>query len=317
MDDANFQTKIYSGYRLRFLEPKQQPYAWEELKRNVTPYAAIMAQVDEPYAQDDYVKALPPLDLLLGSLQGGEFIVCVYDDPQAKLLPRQTLVGLAWIDDIWHERSAQLHAWSNPICRQDYKRRRIAHKFAREIVEYAFKDFGSIKEGGGLGLKKLKANIAAPNYSAYRALHALGFRDTGLSPLDGLYNSLPTDTLNLELLNPDYFGLAEAEVIQSNAIRRRGQSPEIPNLLTPGPICQPGTVPSTTGSQHDGAERNQRDSGNEDGGTGRGTTTGLVADQPEPNEPSGIAAIRAQLLSEGSSTPASASASRRLRKPAK
>jgi len=317
MDDNFFKTAIYSGYRLRFLEPRQRAYAWEELKKNVTPYAGVIAGIHEPWAQDDYVRAIPPLDLLLLSLQGGEFIVCIYDDPEAKLLPRNTLVGMAWLDDIWAERSAHLHAWSNPACRQDFRRSKIADRFAREIVEYAFKPFAPIKDGGGLGLKKLKSNVAMPNRRAYRALHALGFVDVGISPLDGLYDSVPTDTLNLELLNPDYFGLAEAEVIQANAIRRRGISPETPNLLTTGALRESGPVPGSAGSQHDGAERAQPHSSYEARSIGREPTTGLAANQSEPHEPSGDAAVREQLLSNAGAAAVSAGTSRPLRKRAK
>ena len=232
---------VCSGYRLRFLKQQQIPFAWEELKGKVAPYANIIPATLEPWFVDDEIRAMHPMDILLAGLQAGEFIICIYDDPQARHIPRQSLVGLAWLNNINHERSAHIEGWVNPAFRTDYKHRKIVSKFFHMIIDYAFNEYGPIAEGKGLGLKKLKATVARPNYAAYRALRSLGFVEVGMSPLDGLYHSTPTDTLNLELLNPDYFGLAEPEVLHAKRI-----TAESPVICPPSALHGPGTIPSTS-----------------------------------------------------------------------
>lgn len=197
----NTELRRYTGYRLKFLEPRQQPYAWAELQRNLQPLAPLMeAASQEAYFLDDYLRGLTPAQLLTVGLQDGEIFLALHAGKVA---------GLMMLRDIIHERSATWEAWAHPEYRSDYRHRKVLSHFAHEVIEYAFKPYGK----DGLGLIKLKAEICSQNRPALRAAMALGFRVTGMSWLDAFYNSLPHDMVLLERLNPQYFNLANPDPI--------------------------------------------------------------------------------------------------------
>lgn len=238
---------VFSGYRLRFVEPQHQPAAQEIILRQLEPYVPVIALINEPYLLDDAIRGLPAEQLLVMGLAGGEFIVCMDGDK---------LVAFVWLQQIIHQRSAYIEAWATPDYRNDYRGRKIIADCAHQVIDYAFRPLGPVSTGG-LGLIKLKARTAVPNRAAIRAMASLGFKQTGYSPVDGLYYSTPTDILELELLNPRIFGKAETQV--ANALQQTTDAPGIPAtgaVPESRPVSEPRAIhpgPSTQSSDDSAA----------------------------------------------------------------
>ncbi|MBY0545820.1 MAG: hypothetical protein K2W95_00875 [Candidatus Obscuribacterales bacterium] len=198
--------KLFSGFRLQSLPPEIYPHAWEDLEKNAGEYLEYFQRALElsPFVVDDCLMHLTPEQLLFNALRHGEYLMCFH---------REHPAGFMGFLDISHQRSAKFEAFGDPLLRSCYRGRKILLKLAREAIEYAFKPFGPISEGGGLGLLKLKAEIARCNEPALKAARALGFRPVGVSPADGFYHSLPVDMVLLELLNPQFLRTLEASYV--------------------------------------------------------------------------------------------------------
>lgn len=268
MTDYKTETKLFSGYRKRFLtDATQYAYAMADLKKRVAQYAQLMAvALTEPLFVDDNLKHLDPANILQHGLEDGELFVCLQEDFPAGLIYLTKIDG----------RSAEIEAWAQKPWRQFYKGRKVLSLFAHEVIDYAFRPFGD-PANGGLGLTKIKARIAATNLPAIRAAVALGFRVYGCSPLDGCYNSQPVDILNMELLNPAYFQLAAPEVIK----RVEGKNPNTAGLHTATELPDSSTLPGTTQSSDGGATSLDGATGNATRRRGRSKAPGVAAvEQP-------------------------------------
>lgn len=198
--------KRFSGYRIRFNEPAKQVYAWGNLKTSAqTLLPMFQAALTEPYFVDDSLRQQDPLSLIMFALRDGEIFVCLADGE---------LVGICSFRDIKHERSAIYDGWATPEMRKPENKHKV-HALFREMMDYAFNDFGP----DGLGLKKVKCDIAVANIPALVTTQALGFQQVGLSPLDAFHNGELHDSVLLELLNPEFFGSA-VEDIKPHEFRR-------------------------------------------------------------------------------------------------
>lgn len=199
------ELRRFSGYRIKFSEKNKQAWHWGNLRKTVqqlVPFFELAMQ--EPFFIDDALKQLAPLDLIMYALRDGEIFACIADDQ---------LVGICSFREIKPGRSAIYDAWAVPEFRAPEHRDKI-FQLANEVMEYAFRDFPD-----GLGLVKVKADIAVGNVPAIVTAQNLGFVPVGMSPLDAFHNGEVHDSLLLELLNPSYFGSA-VEVIKSDVIRR-------------------------------------------------------------------------------------------------
>jgi len=201
------ELRRFSGYRIRFVEQAKQAWHWGNLRNSLQANGLpqiFEAALQEPFFIDDDLRGMDPLDLLMYALRDGEIFACFADGE---------LIGICSFRDIKHCRSAQYDAWVAPEHRGPEGKAKI-YQLVKEVMEYAFRDFPK-----GLGLKKVKADIAMGNLPALVTAQRLGFIQVGQSPLDAFHNGELHDSLLLELLNPEFFGSA-VEVIKTDEFRR-------------------------------------------------------------------------------------------------
>jgi RimJ/RimL family protein N-acetyltransferase len=267
----------FSGFRLGALSPEQRVYAGQELIKRVLPFAPVIAAATmEPYFLDDIFRVNTAENLLLSGIQHGEIFICTENDQ---------VIAFMMLSDILHERSATFEGWAHRDYRQDYTHRKVLYKLGKEVIEYAFRPYGAIKDGGGLGLKKLKARIAEANTPSLKAARAYGFKQVGRSPADGLYQGIPVDTILLELLNPAFFGLAAPEVLTSE-VEQAASAPHVHAAAAVPSAATGASAGLRTGARPEGDNPAgiQRDPSDEQGRRG-GSATPAVAPvhQPKPS----------------------------------
>lgn len=186
-----------SGYRTQFIQdPKEKREAWTAIADVIGdgPYLGVMRLImQEPLYFDDMMRGMTASDMIMHALDSGELFVHFGVEGN-----KRYLVGVTILRNIIHEREATFEAWVTPQFRGHY----CVKTAALHVFEYAFKPFPR-----GLGLKKIKAQIATSNAHAINAAAKLGFFHIGTSPLDGLFNGVPVDMLYCELLNPTCFNL--------------------------------------------------------------------------------------------------------------
>lgn len=168
--------------------PEKRPYKLASLSQSLESlYAAAM---QEEFFIDDFYKQANPRNVLSGALMNGEFFLSKSDGD---------VVGFLLLRGILPGRHAFMEAYALPKYRGP-EGKEIIYACFKEVVDYAFSETG-------LGLKKIKAEICQSNLPALVTCEALGFLPIGMSPLDQFHLGAPYDTVLLELLNPDYFGL--------------------------------------------------------------------------------------------------------------
>lgn len=236
----------YSGYRLRFGEPRSYEFRKVGLKKQVEqllPLYTLAAQ--EPFFMDDALRGYEPIDVVMTALTEGELFLCRWgDDP----VP----VGIVMISEILHERKAKIDAYALPQWRENMTGRRAMAVMIHEIIDYCFRPFvhnPAKPTEDALGLLKIKAEVCRDNMPALSACRALKFQSVGLSPFDALFNGEPRDTLLLELLNPEFFTNA---VSQISAGAELHASPELHSTTSP---------PSTSGNERNRDNEADRQNG--------------------------------------------------------
>lgn len=261
------ELRRFTGYRIRFNEAKAQPYNWQRLMESAAPLAAMLDEArKEPHYLDDMFAGYSSLELLKMTLQNGEIYACL-DEGQLK--------ALAILRDITHERSAYMEAYAFP----QFRGTRAIKRFVIDFLDYAFKDW----EQGGLGLKKIKAEVNANNKTALKACYRMGFKYIGTSPCETLCQGVPEHTVLLELLNPRYFGFEVGDRLINEKL---SQSPSDANVRSTGALRATGR---STKDSPAGLESN---SSNEPG-RGSGGDAPEVATAPrQPNGPSRKKSVR-------------------------
>jgi RimJ/RimL family protein N-acetyltransferase len=253
-------------------DPRQLQYALAQFARDIERWRpAFNAAWQEPYFLDDELRGYDPLQLLMRNFDQSELFVCMHGEH---------LVGFAYISGI-DGRSGNLEAWVNPDYRTDYRHRKVVSTLAHEILDYVFKPAGQLSAGGGLGLAKLKTRIAASNRASLRAAQALGFKPIGVSPLEGFYNSSPTDIVLLEMFNPAFSAGEEAP----NGRKPRTKSTDVhgaPAVQPASVLRKPRTVSGATTNKH--SKRANANAGNEPGRKRRVNAAKLAAAKPKSNE---------------------------------
>jgi RimJ/RimL family protein N-acetyltransferase len=288
--------KRFSGYRIRFEEPAKQVWAWGNLKHSVQQLVPIFqAALQEPFFVDDNLRQSDPLGLIMFALRDGEIFACFADDE---------LVGICSFRDIKHERSAIYDGWATPAMRARENKDKV-HTLFREMMDYAFNDFGA----GGLGLKKVKCDIAEANIPALVTTQALGFQQVGTSPLDAFHNGELHDSVLLELLNPKFFGSA-VEDIKPDEFRRGIEQASTGTTIH---TDEGGaSIRSATGSERDSAASDEREADHnpgelpgglhyneQEGESGwSGSSSGEPETRQRPIKPRGSGPLRELLLSK-------------------
>lgn len=212
------ETRRFTGYRIQFAEPRVQPILWQNLVESLRPYAPLVeAFLQEKYFVDDTMRGAP-LDVLMAPLGKGELFIKVVDG---------AVVAMALIRDIVHDREGVFEGWGHPALRGNYQGARIEFDFAAEVHEYAFKPFsnGNIATDG-LGLLKLKAEIAINNYPAIKALKAMSKAGYDWHPLcripfGAFFRGEAHDTVLLESYNPALQAVQTQGLMPSHEKRRR------------------------------------------------------------------------------------------------
>lgn len=287
------ELRRYTGYRIRFKPEHEQPWRWGNLKNSVLPLIPYFEQaLEEPFFVDDTLRGQKPLDLINYALRDGEIFAC-YADGQ--------LVGICSFRDIRQERSAIYDAWAVPEFRGPEGKEKV-FQLAEEVMRYAFEPWPN-----GLGLSKVKVDIAIANTAALTTAVALGFVQVGLSPCDAFHNGEVHDSVLLELLNPAMFGPA-VEVIETHEFRRRGEqsAPGTTVCSTAGSaeLCD------TTGPERDSATGLEREASDLEGelpgglhgaeqegqAGGAGSGAADIAPGSRPAQPRGSSALRGKLL---------------------
>ena len=189
-----------SGYRLKGLPPDQAAYKWAALRNAVMKYLPLFQELPFGYYLDDGSYGIPAIDLLMGKLAEGEIYLA---------FSGQKFIGLAAITDIAWGRNAYIEA----VVHSSHIGSLAVGKGMGEIFTYAFQDFGQ----GGLGLKKLKATVAAANMRVIKMLVKVGFRPAGLLQGEALHGGIPHDMILLEYLNPKYFQV-DKQVISNDRL---------------------------------------------------------------------------------------------------
>lgn len=209
MSSTKSNISRYSGYRLRFGEPRSYEFRKAGLRKQVEELMPIYGfAAREPFFIDDALRSYEPIDVAMTALTEGELFLCYWgDDP--------TPVGVVMISEILHERKAKIDAYALPQWRESHAGRRAMSTIIKEIIAYCFRPFAhdpKTPASDGLGLQKIKAEVCRQNHAALRACAALGFGYVGVSPSDALFNGVPGDTVLLELLNPEFFTNAVSQI---------------------------------------------------------------------------------------------------------
>jgi RimJ/RimL family protein N-acetyltransferase len=176
------------------------------LRVTVTQYLAYLKDLPLGYYRDDAAKNVPLVDILMSQLQDGELYFA--------FSKAGDFVAMGAITNIAYGRSGYITAIAHPQAS-----RYAIGKATGELLIYAFRDFGNT----GLGLKKLKAEVAQPNGATFDLLVKIGFETAGRWQGEVLHGGVPHDMLLLELLNPKYFAV-EKQVINGTS----AESTDIP-----------------------------------------------------------------------------------------
>jgi RimJ/RimL family protein N-acetyltransferase len=249
-----------SGYRLNKeeLPPEQKAYRWATLRNEVQKYSSLLTGLDAAYYLDDGDRNIPIVDLLMAKLHNGE----VYF-----VFTGESFVGIAAICNIAWDRHGYIEAIATPA----YRNGLIVGRAMGEILTYAFRDYGDIKNGGGLGLKKLKATVSIQNISVAQMLANAGFKPLTVLPAEGLYGGVPHDMILLEMGNPKYFQVNK-DIISDE------RSTESSNLSN-DTVHEPAAV--SPSSEHD--ERARDNDGSTTSGSGQ-SDNGSRSELAEPEQ---------------------------------
>lgn len=223
------ETKLWSVARLQAIENEEQRREqWNQVYRGICQYLPMVEQMKlEPYLFQDCLKEKSTEEAIFTDIGNSE-IFAHYDTGH--------VAAISMLYDIDFVRcSASLLGWAHPLWRSNYRGRKLISTWMHEILDYAFAPIGP----EGLGLVKVNAEVATPNYAAYRAMKAVGFREVGVSRLAGLFNNRLLDIVLLEKLNP-----AAVRAMQEKELSGRQ---EIEGSITPSVhaasgICGSGTV---------------------------------------------------------------------------
>lgn len=206
------------------MRPHKAALLMQQFMKHMPIVENIMA--DDQY-MDDAWRYLNAIGFVQVTLEGGEIFVCSTEGVIGAMLS---------IRDINHQRWGYFEAWADPSFR-NFKGNKSLVAYSRELVEYAFEPWPK-----GLGLQKLKADIAADNAPALAATRNMNFVEIGRSPLGTLHHGVPSDTVMLELLNPKFFDVGALVGDLQIGQGRRGQGSPDTDLHAAGAVCvAPGT----------------------------------------------------------------------------
>ena len=277
--------KRFSGFRLQFLEPRAAQFQWQQLVQQMQPFKPIIqAASQEPYWLDDTLRGMTPEQLLTNGLANGEFFAAIFEGK---------LVCIATVRDIFREHSGYFEGYSLPEFRT-LAGRRLVHQVANEIADYAFAPFGE----DGLGLIKLKAEVAQSNRPALCAMRSLHYKVYGSSLADALHHGQYQDTLHLELLNPAFFNAVQ----QGKSLNvQENKEPAVASIRAASSLRRSGSVREATGLR--GAARSTDDStagaepasSDAAGRTSRKSAAKLVAVKQKPARSKPDSAVRIKL----------------------
>ena len=189
-----------SGLRLKSQDPRMRAFELKQAASKLLSLSPILQNaMDEPFCIDDEYRNLPDaLTLWLNFLQSGEVFIC-----QAR---NGELLGVQALLNVRPGRSAYWFAYAAPSKRGS----RAIFSAAKELLDYAFKPAPE-----GLGLLKVKAEIAYENTAATRLMHALGGQPMGILRGDGLFHGMLCDMVIVELYNGSLFA-PQGELINVN-----------------------------------------------------------------------------------------------------
>lgn len=202
----------YSGIRLA---PERKAVALQGMAERIMTIGMPIVQgiFEEPWVLDDSLKADAPVDILKGMLDNGEFLLCYTPD-------NEELVMLLAFHSIYVNRFAHLLAYVLP----NFRGQAIVQECGGQALEYAFKPAPD-----GLGLLKVKAEIAQYNKPSIAAAEKLGFRGTSLLQYEGLFRGQVCHMILAEIFNPNVF--VDGEKLNGRTV----ESPE----FSPVGVCEP------------------------------------------------------------------------------
>ena len=159
---ANYSMVRYSGLRIPQEPPLARSNGWASLLQAVKPlHGVLQAMLAEPLCMDDWLRECPPDAILSRLLNDGE-VFTFWKDGQ--------FFGVGVLYAITLNRSAYLTVYAMP----EFRKSRTLYRGAKDLIAYAFKPAPE-----GLGLAKIKAEIAESNTSSLRGAQVLGFVPVG------------------------------------------------------------------------------------------------------------------------------------------